>query len=181
MRPRRDDRGAVAVLVALLMPLVLVAGAFAVDLGLQRVARSDMQTLADVVALDLARELDGRTADQLRPAVPGLLAASLARNDDNVGGTPRLEADLGRLQPDGGFQEVGGAEVPTAVRVRADTSVDFAFAGITGTSGGGAARSAIAEATGGACSRWARSRPTSTPTTPRSSARCSGSWAAASS
>ena len=58
MNRRRDERGAVAVLTAALLTALVVMAAFVVDIGMQRVARRDMQALADVVALDLSRELD---------------------------------------------------------------------------------------------------------------------------
>lgn len=54
----RDEHGAVAVVVAVLLCFVLLpVAAFVVDLGRQRVARSDVQAVADVVALDMARTM----------------------------------------------------------------------------------------------------------------------------
>ncbi|CAN5340006.1 hypothetical protein BH09ACT12_BH09ACT12_09390 [soil metagenome] len=66
LKRRHDERGAVAMMVAGLMVAVVAVAAFAVDLGMQRVVRSDMQALADVVALDAARLLDGRPAGEIR-------------------------------------------------------------------------------------------------------------------
>ena len=60
-----EERGAVAVFLAVTVALVVGIGTLAVDLGMQRVVRRDMQALADVAALDLARELDGRTISEL--------------------------------------------------------------------------------------------------------------------
>jgi uncharacterized membrane protein len=59
MRRRRDrEQGVVAVVMALVICLVLVPlAALAVDIGQQRVARRDAQAIADVVALDMARQL----------------------------------------------------------------------------------------------------------------------------
>ena len=62
-------------MVALLLVVLVPSSAMAVDLGMQRVVRRDMQTLADVVALDVVRLVDGRTASQIhgrlqRPADP---------------------------------------------------------------------------------------------------------------
>lgn len=58
---RRDERGAVALVVALLtIAVVIPIAAMGVDLGMQRVARRDMQAVADMIALDMARHLDGR-------------------------------------------------------------------------------------------------------------------------
>lgn len=149
---QKDERGAVAVFTALLLVVLLGVGAIVVDIGMQRVARADMQALADVVALDLARELDGRTVAELTPVMPGLAAASRQRNQDVIGYAnhlPELEVDLGALV-NGDFQPMASG-VPSAVRVDASTTVDFAFAGITGTATGTTDRSAVAEAQSAAC------------------------------
>ena len=53
-------------MVAIMLTVLMGASAFAVDIGMQRVARRDMQALADAVALDVARLLDGRTAGRGR-------------------------------------------------------------------------------------------------------------------
>ena len=52
---RRDERGAVVPMVAIMLTVLMISAAFAVDLGKQRVVRQDMQALADVVAA-LTRE-----------------------------------------------------------------------------------------------------------------------------
>lgn len=155
--PRRrrveGERGAAAVIMGVGLTLVLVLiAAFAVDLGMQRTARRDMQALADVVALDLARNLDGRTKSALGPTMDAAMAKSLARNQDTVGADPDLDWDLGKLQ-DGQFVAVGAGDVPTAVEVTADTSVDFAFGGVTGVASGDAGRRAVAESVESACFR----------------------------
>lgn len=57
-RPDRGEHGAVAVFVAIMLCFVLIpVAALVVDLGGQRVARSDVQSVADVVALDMARAM----------------------------------------------------------------------------------------------------------------------------
>lgn len=87
MRRLREERGAVAIMMALVICMVLVPlGALAVDLGVQRVARSDMQSVADIVALDMARDLDGGAVSdydfaQLRQDAQ----ASVCRNQASVG------------------------------------------------------------------------------------------------
>ena len=150
-RGAHDERGAAAIIVGVALTLVLlVIAAFAVDLGMQRTARRDMQALADVVALDLARSLDGRTASQLATTMDSEMAKSVARNADTVGDAPELDWDLGEMR-NGAFAVVTGAVVPTAVRVRADTSVDFAFGGVTGVATGDASRRAIAQSEESAC------------------------------
>lgn len=153
---RRDESGVVAVVVALITCFTLLPlAAFAVDIGVQRVARRDMQAVADVVALDLARELDGRTYSQLHAGLQARADRSAARNR-HVGEPAVVRAELGTVDPaaydprdqDAHFtpisSDAGG--VPNAVRVTASTSVDFSIAG----GRGGATRSAIAQA-GTAC------------------------------
>ena len=149
-RPR-DERGAVAVFVGVVLTLLMISAAFAVDLGMQRAARADMQAVADAVAVDLARELDGRTATQLGT----LQAAADASRDRNagtaLGTTPVVTPQLGVVNvATGAFTPVSGTTVPNAVRVTAATSVDFAF-GVAAD--GEASRSAIAMASPAACLR----------------------------
>lgn len=150
-RYRRDERGAVAVLLAIgLTVVLLVIAAFAVDLGMQRTARRDMQAVADVVALDLARNLDGRTASELAVVMDAEMPRSVARNSGMVGSPPHMEWRLGRLE-EGRFIEVGAGEVPSAVKVIAETDVAFAFGPVAGVTDGDAGRSAVALSEGGAC------------------------------
>ncbi len=150
---RGDERGAAAVLMGVGLTLVLlIVAAFAVDLGMQRTARRDMQALADVVALDLARNLDGRTSAELASTMNTQMAKSVARNDGTIGAAPDLDWELGELRS-GEFVEVASGEVPTAVRVRADTDVDFAFGSLTGVATGAAARDAVAQSEESACFR----------------------------
>lgn len=150
----RDERGAVAVYASIVLVVLLLVTALAVDIGMQRVARSDMQALADVVALDLARELDGsRTVEDLDQLDEDLAAASRDRNIDVIGfegRRPDLAVEWGEFD-DGTFSALPAAAVPTAVRVTADTEVGFVFSGITGNASGAAARDAVAQAEGGAC------------------------------
>lgn len=151
VRRARDEQGAVAVFVAIVLSLLLVASAFAVDLGMQRAARADMQAVADAVALDLARELDGRTATELG-TLQSAADASRDRNEaTSLGSEPVVQPELGVVNPATGvFTPASGATVPNAVRVTASTVVDFAF-GVAAD--GGAQRSAIAMANPDACLR----------------------------
>lgn len=152
MTGKRED-GAVTVFIAVTMVLLLGIGALAVDLGMQRVVRRDMQALADVVALDLARTLDQRTVaelqDEIDPAVSsGALAQSLLRNDDFLGEALSVTATLGFLDVAGAFVPLAQpADVPSAVKVVASAEVDFSF-----TEGSGAAsRSAVASTVKSGC------------------------------
>lgn len=147
---RREERGVVAIALALISCFVMIpVAALAVDIGVQRVARSDMQSVADVVALDLARKLDGTTTvaewEMRSPSLQQLADASAAQNDSAVGNETTVVPELGIVDPHtGDFDplEPGSDEVPNAVRVEASTAVDFAIMG----GSGGAARSAVARA-----------------------------------
>lgn len=150
---RRDERGAVAVLTAFVLVIMMGVAAIVVDIGMQRVARRDMQALADVVALDLARDLDGRTVSQLQAVVNADAAASVARNGSSLGeGAPALAVQLGAVSSTGAFQALTSG-VPSAVRVQAATKVAFAFASFTGDSEGSVSRAAVSTASSNACFR----------------------------
>lgn len=161
---KRDERGTVIVLVGIISMVLLTIAAFAVDLGMQRVARRDMQALADAVALDLARLVDGRTAEQIiagsSTARPIQVAkdASEARNEGStLGEDPTVTWVLVQLDlagdpivdSSGNVVPVTGSDVPDAVYVTASTAVDFAFS----TGGGAAARSAVGVSASIACFR----------------------------
>lgn len=153
MRHRRkaDERGTVTLFMTVMLAVLMVSGAFVVDLGLQRVARADLQAIADVVALDLARELDGRTVDQLNGLIDNAAKDSLERNASIVGPeVPEISVQLGGLDLDGDFAAMT-AGAPSAVRVTATTDVPFAFSGLTGTDDGGASRAAVADSSSTAC------------------------------
>lgn len=170
MRPRPDERGAAAVVLAVMISVLVVFAAFAVDLGMQRVARRDMQALADVIALDMVRQLDGRTQAVIKATNDwrGGLEKTLRRNL-NLSGTPTISTQqeqrdavatvagepltvrvrMGLLDPvTGAFTDtIPYPDVPNAVRVTTATSVDFAF-----TSGsGGVSRTAYAQTEANAC------------------------------
>jgi uncharacterized membrane protein len=148
---RRGSDGAVAIFVAIITCFVVIpVSAVAVDLGMQRVARRDMQSLADVVALDLSRQLDGRTAATITSASPSLQTLadrSRLRNASAIGSGTTVTPVLGTTDAAGVFTAVSGATVPTAVMVTAHTSVGFVF--ISGS--GQATRTAIAAPTAVAC------------------------------
>ena len=152
-RTSPDERGAAAILTAVMLSIVLlVSAAFAVDLGQQRVVRRDMQAVADVVALDLARDLDGRTKQVLISSgtMNNAAKASLDRNGTSLGDRPALTWLLGKLVG-GKFVEVANSDIPTAVQVTARSTTGFAFGGVTGVKRGGSSRTAVAQADAGAC------------------------------
>lgn len=176
LRRRRDERGAAAVIVGISMTLLLLIAGFAVDLGMQRVLRRDLQAMADVVALDMARHLDGRTQAVIKatPSWRGQLGESVLRNinDSSVSasmidvkqlqeeaiadvdnGDLVATATMGLIDANGEFSKIPYPEVPSAVQVEIHSAVGFVFAGVTGISQGGAARSAVATTSSTACFR----------------------------
>ncbi|WP_232676611.1 pilus assembly protein TadG-related protein [Nocardioides sp. R-C-SC26] len=140
----RDDAGAIALVAAAVMTALVVIAGFTVDLGMQRVLRRDLQSVADVVSLDLARLLDGtpRSAT-LRTEFDRQRDLSVERNDATVLGRDLdVDYELGRVDQHGAFSTIAPGQVPTAVRVTASGVVDFAFHGDSGSS----SRTAIASA-----------------------------------
>ncbi|WP_182377121.1 pilus assembly protein TadG-related protein [Nocardioides sp. WS12] len=146
----RDERGSTLLFATVFLAVLMMSGAFVVDLGMQRVARADVQAVADVIALDLARQLDGRTVAELEPVLDALSEKSLSRNAGIIGpDAPGLDYELGTMAA-GEFVPMSEG-VPTAVRVVAQAEVPYAFAGITGENSGTATRSAAAESSSTAC------------------------------
>lgn len=140
-----------AVFLAVTIVLLVGIGALAVDLGMQRVVRRDMQALADVVALDLARELDGRTRSQLASELDlsdpaSALSVALAGNDTTLGSDPAVTVTWGAWRA-GSF--VAQVDPPTAVRVVAAAQTEFAFSAGRGR----ASRTAYGVAATTACHR----------------------------
>lgn len=158
---RRDERGAVAAVAAVFIVVIMLIAALVVDLGMQRVLRADLQALADVVALDLARELDGRPAGSYNGVrgrrMDAARDASVRRNADVIGGPvdPRgVTWELVVRDPAASrWVPAQGGDVPTAVRVTAASDVGFAFGGFTGEMVGGATRTAVGQARKSACLR----------------------------
>lgn len=149
LQRRDDERGMIAVFTAVVATLALfTVAAIAIDIGSQRVARRDMQAMADIVALDLARLIDGRTRAQIesgygsQPALATALSASVANNDDHTagagdgcGGAPCVTPYLVDVDADGNWPkdanelpvQVADGEVPDGVVVFANTTVGFSF------------------------------------------------------
>lgn len=169
-RRTRDESGAVAIFTALLVSTVLVgATSFTVDIGYQRVARRDMQAVADLVAMDMARKLDGRTTSALVGTVWNAGVTTSLSGQEHMVGDPlavrtctetevhAADAALsatgicafpGILNADGTFSSSGTAAA-THVKVLTRTSVDY-FLPVFASSGT-ASRSAVARATKTAC------------------------------
>jgi uncharacterized membrane protein len=165
-RFREAESGAMAIVVALVTCFVIVPlGALAVDIGMQRVARSDFQTVADTVALDMGRELaSGQTptasdAQQAAARAGGVVGGvqTITYNSQQVT-IPTMAVYLGYVDPSGStfisdqslgcngnaynsyFTAPTEQHAANAVLVTATGKVNFNIVGGTG----GACRSAIA-------------------------------------
>ncbi len=148
----RGDRGAITLLTVLIVSVLFAAAAIVVDIGMQRVTRRDLQALADVVALDLAREITGgRTQADLAPAgdftnPASAVSRSVARNDDVLGIDLDVDVDWGSW--DGTVWNTA-TDPPSAVQVTARAETDYALTSGTGS----AVRRAYAVASNSACYR----------------------------
>lgn len=154
---RRNEEGAVAIVLALIVCfLVVPLAGLAVDIGMQRVARTDMQTVADLAATDMARVLGTGVTPTATMA-----ATSAARNQGVMGVTPTMNVYLGYIPSnatfvssqsrgcdgtpyDSYFQDVPNGQSANAVVVTASTHVAF----VIDRGAGGACRSALARVTG---------------------------------
>ncbi len=128
VRARKGETGAVIVLVALTLSVLVTATAFTVDLGRISTERRNLQKVADVTALDLSRRIDGRTASEILadPAWDEAAEASLTRNGfDGESQTIALGFWDPRTEV---FTPAAATEVPAAVRVELGSTVDYAFA-----------------------------------------------------
>ncbi len=167
MAPRRTQRGQTLPLVSLIIVTLMVAAALSVDIGSMAATNRRLQAVADLAALDGARELTGDACNALLPLpsnptlkdqVTGAVVASAARNGFVVGGYKNLVVDLGMLTredpitgvpyADGRprFQEqllCTALDFPNAVRVRAIDRTAFSFGSVIGQSGRVTRRQAI--------------------------------------
>lgn len=149
-----------AILLALVTCFVVIPlGGLAVDIGMQRIARTDMQSVADLAATDMARVLgSGGTPSAT------LAAASAGRNLGVLGTTPTMSVYLGYIPAaatftssqsrgcngsayDTYFQQVPAGQSANAVVVTASNRVNFAL----DPGSGGTCRSALARVTSTAC------------------------------
>jgi uncharacterized membrane protein len=125
-RRARDERGTVLVVVSIAMVVMIGSTALAVDIGQMTSKNRTLQAVADAVALDAARNLNGQNVGSLS-AVGGpfmtALAQSAGRNDFSASD---LTVEFGTLSPHW-VAKVNSSDVPTAVRVTAHGDTKFAF------------------------------------------------------
>ncbi len=170
MKQNRTQQGQTLPLVTLCLVVVMIAAALAVDIGSLAVSNRRLQAVADLAALDAARELTGGACNALIPLVglsqkgqvTSVARASATRNGFVPGGDKVLDVDLGlltRADPITGvpyadgrprFQEqllCTAADFPNAVRVRASDRTAFSFGTVIGQSGRSTRREAISSNT----------------------------------
>jgi uncharacterized membrane protein len=139
----RDERGAVLVLMSIALVVLIGATALAVDIGQETVKNRRLQQVADAVAFDAARALNGQTVSQLSAANGAVTLAvsdSAARNNFPSGS---LTAELGTMSGST-FTAGAASSVPTAVRITATGTTQFAFARVIGGSSVATGRKAVA-------------------------------------
>jgi uncharacterized membrane protein len=167
----RDESGAALPLVALCVVVLLLAVGFTVDLGSLAARTRRLQGLADLLALDAAKELNGQecqasyrksgeaVASTQYDHVVAAAVASGVRNGHTVAGNRTLNVELGTLTRDGNgdivysasgkptFNAIAGCASssthPEAVRVIVGDRVAYEFARVVGFSGQSPTRSAI--------------------------------------
>lgn len=112
-------------LTAIALPVLLLMTSFAVDLGRQRAGRRDAQAKADVIALDLARLINGGPVTGIEHEVP--LAESAARNDLSVDKVTAVTWGTINSATFAFDACVTLDCVPTAVRVTVEDDIDYVF------------------------------------------------------
>ncbi|MGQ0616436.1 MAG: TadG family pilus assembly protein [Acidimicrobiia bacterium] len=141
---RPGDRGAVIPMVAISLVVLIIGTAFSIDLGRQMSRRRDMQAIADVIALDMGRLIDGtstRQALESSVAWEQQLTDTRSRNDFQPAGARQLEPVLGVWDEQSQtFTPSAPEGIPNAVRVTARDEVAYFFA----PGAGGVNRLAIA-------------------------------------
>jgi uncharacterized membrane protein len=146
-------------MVALCIVFLMVAAAFGVDLGTLMAQKRKMQSVADLVAMDTVRLVNGGKCSDLQTDGLTLVSdmnaaatASALRNNFTVGGTNVLNVEPGTWSS-GTFTSFGTnctttpAGVPSGVRITAQGTTKYGFAKVVGISSGTTHRNAVAART----------------------------------
>ena len=164
-----EEKGAVLVMVSVAMVAMIGATALAVDVGRVTTNNRTLQASADVIALDAGRAISGGTAASLSGASGAVVTAVQASATRNNVPFAKLTVDLGTLSGstftlmatpvlNGAIQTVVSTSVPSAVRVTASGTVNFAFQ--KGAKTTNRAAVAVRQATGGfSLGSWLASVP----------------------
>jgi len=129
-RPKeRDERGAVFVFSVMILSVLMIVASFVIDLGIDRIVRTDMQSLADTTALDMATVMDG---SQTTAEIESSAAYASTRNgtlDRNAASTAvtlnrdDIDIEFGIADSNGKWlKSAGPTEYPNAVKVSASGS-----------------------------------------------------------
>jgi uncharacterized membrane protein len=123
IEPSRE-RGAIIPFLALCVSLILLVGAFSVDLGRAMLLRRDLQRVADVTALDASKFLTAGTATSQITAVRSAAVRSASRNHWTLN-----PSDVHLVQRSGTTwtRVDSSAAVPDGVEVVAHGSVSYSF------------------------------------------------------
>ncbi|MEX2293176.1 MAG: pilus assembly protein TadG-related protein [Acidimicrobiales bacterium] len=139
------ERGATLVIVAMLLPVLILMTAFAVDLGRQRSSRRTMQARADIVALDMIRLADGRNITAIT-AGDGTHASAATALSDSASRNSIPLTQIGPVEwgtwsaPSGFIPTAIGTAIPNAVRITTSETTKYFFQ----PGSGGVTRQAVA-------------------------------------
>jgi uncharacterized membrane protein len=133
---RRDEKGAILPITVVLLAATLTLASYVIDIGGDRVVIRDMQSVADVVALNLARNLDGRAASGyagFNSAGPSTTlfsaekSSSVARQAGLFASPDTVSARLAVANQQTGefIRWASAGDIPNAVRVYASGSSAF--------------------------------------------------------
>ena len=118
------ERGAIVPFLALIITVILLVGAFAVDLGRAMVLRRDLQRVADISALDASKFLDDTIATAQLTKVRNAAVRSATRNHATLDPS---DVHLVRLSGTTWTRVDTSAVVPDGVEVLARGSVSYNF------------------------------------------------------
>jgi len=142
--PRDNERGAVAVVVALFMLIFITLLAFVVDFGRVYVAQAELQNAADAAALAAASQLPAVCSGT--PPASGTSACRTAGTYATANGVPLSAVTV--------TSQSGGVGSDT-IRVSATQSVSFVFGPLIGRSSAPVTVTAAATRSGGAAGGFA--------------------------
>jgi uncharacterized membrane protein len=131
------ERGAVIPLLALCLSLIVLVGAFTVDLGRAMLLRRDLQRVADIAALDAGKFLTGASATSQLTTVRNAAVRSASRNHWTL---PATDVHLVSQSGTSWTRIDGSTATPDGVEVVVRGSVSYNFE----PGGSDTARSAVA-------------------------------------
>ena len=150
---RHEDRGAILPLTALVLTTLIGFAALVIDIGFGAQNTRDLQRVADLVAVDVSRLLNGQTVNEVQIAADNQAVTSAANNGFTItrvgtgtfrSGDRELLVTLGYygdipdtinvVEPPTSFTPASGTQQPNGVRVIARDTQQYYFGRITGRS-----------------------------------------------